>query len=67
VITSILSFGLLALSTTPMVNAFGVTLSLGCFLNLLFAPLVGNLKSGHENTTSGNNSLNSPNADPSAL
>lgn len=41
--TSALSFGLLALSSTPMVNAFGITLLLGCGLNLLLAPLVGEL------------------------
>ena len=39
-ITSILSFGLLALSATPMIQAFGVTLLLGSSFNLLFAPLI---------------------------
>lgn len=38
--TSSLSFGLLALSVTPMVQAFGITLALGCLFNLLLAPLV---------------------------
>lgn len=42
--TSGVSFGLLGFSSTPMVQAFGVTLLIGCFFNLLFAPLVGNLK-----------------------
>lgn len=42
-VTSSLSFGLLALSSTPMVAAFGMTLFLGCFFNLLYAPLVGQL------------------------
>jgi predicted exporter len=42
--TSGVSFGLLGFSSTPMVQAFGVTLLLGCFFNLLFAPLVGKLK-----------------------
>jgi predicted exporter len=43
VITSALSFGLLALSSTPMVHAFGVTLLAGCCLNVLFAPLISRL------------------------
>ncbi len=42
--TSGVSFGLLGFSSTPMVQAFGVTLLIGCGFNLLFAPLVGNLK-----------------------
>ncbi len=42
--TSGVSFGLLGFSSTPMVQAFGITLLIGCSLNLLFAPLVGNLK-----------------------
>ncbi|HWV16382.1 MAG TPA: MMPL family transporter [Cellvibrio sp.] len=42
--TSGVSFGLLGFSSTPMVQAFGLTLLLGCLLNLWFAPLVGNLK-----------------------
>lgn len=41
--TSGVSFGLLGFSSTPMVQAFGITLLLGCFFNLLFAPLVGHL------------------------
>jgi len=40
-VTSSLSFGLLALSSTPMVSAFGITLLLGCCCNLFYAPLVG--------------------------
>lgn len=44
--SSSLSFGLLALSSTPMVSAFGITLFLGCFFNLLYAPLAGQLDSG---------------------
>lgn len=42
-VSSSLSFGLLALSSTPMVSAFGITLFLGCFFNLLYAPLAGQL------------------------
>lgn len=38
--TSCLSFGLLALSTTPMVQAFGVTVLLGSLLNVTLVPLV---------------------------
>ena len=38
--TSGLSFGLLALSSTPMVQAFGVTVLLGSAFNLLLAPLL---------------------------
>jgi len=36
-VTNLLSFGLLALSSMPAVNAFGVTLLFGCTLNLLGA------------------------------
>ncbi len=43
-ITSGVSFGLLGLSSIPMVQSFGVTLLLGCCFNLWFAPLVGNLR-----------------------
>lgn len=43
-VTGGLSFGLLVLSSTPMVSAFGITLLLGCLFNLWFAPLVGGLK-----------------------
>lgn len=39
-LTSGLSFGLLALSSTPMVQAFGVTVALGSAFNLLLAPLL---------------------------
>ncbi|MDR7088786.1 MMPL family transporter [Cellvibrio fibrivorans] len=42
-VSSSLSFGLLALSSTPMVSAFGITLFLGCCFNLLYAPLAGQL------------------------
>ncbi|MES2822115.1 MAG: MMPL family transporter [Pseudomonadota bacterium] len=42
--TSGVSFGLLGFSSTPMVQAFGITLLIGCCFNLLFAPLVGNLR-----------------------
>ncbi|WP_062058274.1 MMPL family transporter [Cellvibrio sp. OA-2007] len=42
-LTSSLSFGLLALSSTPMVSAFGITLLLGCCFNLFYAPLIGRL------------------------
>jgi predicted exporter len=46
-VSSSLSFGLLALSSTPMVNAFGITLFLGCCFNLLYAPLAGQLNKTH--------------------
>ncbi len=46
-VSGALSFGLLALSSTPMVSAFGVTLLLGCFFNVLFSPLAGSLKNTH--------------------
>lgn len=36
-VTNLLSFGLLALSSMPAVNAFGITLLFGCTLNLLGA------------------------------
>ncbi len=36
-VTNLLSFGLLALSSMPAVNAFGITLLFGCMLNLLGA------------------------------
>jgi predicted exporter len=39
-VTSSLSFGLLALSNTPMVQAFGITVLLGSVGNLLLVPLV---------------------------
>lgn len=39
VLTSGLSFGLLALSSTPMIQAFGATLLLGGLFNWLLAPL----------------------------
>lgn len=42
-LTSGLSFGLLALSSTPMVSAFGITLLLGSVFNVFLAPLVGRL------------------------
>ena len=39
--TSALSFGLLALSNTPMIAAFGVTVLLGSLGNWLLVPLAG--------------------------
>ena len=42
-VTSGLSFGLLALSSTLMVKAFGLALLLGCVFNFLLAPLPGRL------------------------
>ncbi len=39
-ITSCLSFGLLSLSSIPMINAFGGTILLGSLFNLLLVPLV---------------------------
>jgi predicted exporter len=47
-LTSGLSFGLLALSSTPMVSAFGITLLLGSLCNLLLAPLLSRLRPGSE-------------------
>lgn len=47
-LTSGLSFGLLALSSTPMVSAFGITLLLGSLCNLLLAPLLSRLRPGPE-------------------
>lgn len=41
--TSSLSFGLLAMSSTPMVHAFGITVLLGSLLNLLLVPGVTGL------------------------
>lgn len=49
-VSSSLSFGLLALSSTPMVKAFGITLFIGCFFNLLYAPLAGHLNNTHRAT-----------------
>lgn len=49
--SSSLSFGLLALSATPMVSAFGITLFLGCCFNLLYAPLAGQLRPGEHSTS----------------
>ena len=43
-LTTALSFGLLSLSSTPMVQAFGVTLLGGTFLSLALAPLMSHLK-----------------------
>ncbi|MEE8059046.1 MAG: MMPL family transporter [Pseudomonadales bacterium] len=39
-ITSCLSFGLMSLSSTPMVSAFGMTVLIGSVCNLLLVPLV---------------------------
>ena len=39
-LTSCLSFGLLALSSTPMLHAFGMMILFGSLFNLLLAPLV---------------------------
>jgi predicted exporter len=39
-ITSCLSFGLMSLSSTPMVSAFGMTVLIGSLCNLLLVPLV---------------------------
>jgi len=42
-ITSCLSFGLLALSSTPMVQFFGATVLIGSIFNLALAPAVARL------------------------
>ncbi len=39
-LTSCLSFGLLSLSSIPMIHAFGITILLGSLLNLLIVPFV---------------------------
>ncbi len=39
-LTSCLSFGLLSLSSTPMVQSFGITVLIGSLLNLAIAPAV---------------------------
>ena len=46
-ITSCLSFGLLSLSSTPMVQFFGSTVLIGSTLNLILAPAVGCLAPRH--------------------
>lgn len=46
--TSSLSFGLLALSQTPMVQSFGIVLAMGCLFNLLLAPVVSGLGNTEE-------------------
>ena len=46
-VTSCLSFGLLALSSTPMVQFFGTTILIGSILNLLLAPAVTPLHTQH--------------------
>ncbi len=40
-VTSALSFGLLALSTTPMVQSFGAMLLMGSIMNWALAPIIG--------------------------
>jgi predicted exporter len=40
-ITTLLSFGLLAISSTAIVHAFGFTVAAGILTALLLAPLVG--------------------------
>ena len=42
--TSCLSFGLLSLSSTPMIAAFGLTILLGSLINFALAPLVNYCK-----------------------
>ena len=49
-LTSCLSFGLLALSSTPMVQAFGLTVLLGSLFNLWLVPLVDLLLRRHNST-----------------
>ena len=52
-ITSCLSFGLLCLSSIPMIQAFGVTILIGSILNLALAPLAisARLTPTHKATT----------------
>lgn len=45
--TTILSFGLLALSDTKAINSFGLTLMIGIVISFLLSPIVG-LKKEHE-------------------
>lgn len=48
VVTSGLSFGLLALSSTNMISTFGITVLLGSLLNWLLVPLVREKMSGQD-------------------
>ncbi|MFK7978201.1 MAG: MMPL family transporter [Halioglobus sp.] len=48
VLTSCLGFGLLALSDTPMISAFGLAVLLGSVANWLLVPLVGPLDFGEK-------------------
>lgn len=43
-VTSCASFGLLSLSSTPMISAFGLTIFLGSIGNAIFSPLLLHLK-----------------------
>ena len=44
-VTTCLGFGLLAISDTPMVSAFGLVMLMGGLLNLLLAPFIMDLAS----------------------
>lgn len=62
-ITSCLSFGLLSLSSIPMINAFGGTILLGSLFNLLLVPLVSLLgETRREETNIGDSDSGTPDA-----
>lgn len=42
-LTTLFSFGMLSLSTTPVISSFGLTLLIGILTALLFTPVIGNL------------------------
>lgn len=48
-LTSCLAFGLLSFSSTPMIQAFGITVLLGSLLNLLLVPAITLLPRGQAN------------------
>jgi predicted exporter len=54
-LTSSLSFGMLSLSSTPMISAFGLTILITGLLSLLLAPLF--VKAGHELSTNATRDL----------
>ena len=50
-LTTLLSFGLLSLSETPAIYAFGSTMLIGISTSLFLAPITGNLINKHWNKT----------------
>lgn len=53
VLTTLLSFGLLALSTTPAVQSFGISVALGIVCCFMFAPWVSRVRDGHQESEYG--------------